>query len=74
MTKVGIIVGSLRKDSFSKQVAKNVTPLFPEGYETEFIEIGHLPLFNQDYEGDLGTPEVYTDFATKSKNWMLFYS
>mgnify|MGYP001165964257 CR=1 FL=1 len=67
MTKVGIIVGSLRKDSFSKQVAKNVTPLFPEGYETEFIEIGHLPLFNQDYEGDLGTPEVYTDFRNKMK-------
>ena len=44
MVKVGIVVGSLRKDSFSKQVADNVEPLFPEGYETEFIEIGNLAL------------------------------
>lgn len=67
MVKVGVIVGSLRKNSFSKQVADNVVPLFPEGYETEFIEIGHLPLFNQDYEGDLGTPQEYTDFRNKIK-------
>ena len=39
MVKVGVIVGSLRKNSFSKQVADNVVPLFPEGYETEFIEM-----------------------------------
>lgn len=45
MTKVGIILGSLRKNSFSKQIADNVAPLFPEGYVTEFIEIGNLPLF-----------------------------
>lgn len=68
MTKVGIIVGSLRKNSFSKQVADNVIPLFPEGFETEFVEIGHLPLFNQDYEGDLGTPAEYTEFRNKIKS------
>lgn len=67
MTKVGIIVGSLRKNSFSKQVANNVARLFPAGYETEFVEIGHLPLFNQDWEGDLGTPEVVTEFRNKIK-------
>lgn len=68
MAKVGVVVGSLRKNSFSKQVADNVVPLFPERYETEFIEIGHLPLFNQDYEGDLGTPEEYTEFRNKIKS------
>lgn len=67
MTKVGIVVGSLRKESFSKAVANNVATLFPEGYETEFIEIGNLPLFNQDYEGDLGTPAEYTEFRNKVK-------
>lgn len=67
MTKVGIIVGSLRKNSFSQQVADNVAPLFPEGYETEYVEIGHLPLFNQDFEGDLGTPEEYKAFRNQIK-------
>lgn len=68
MPKVGIIVGSLRKNSFSKQVADNVVPLFPAGFETEFVEIGHLPLFNQDYEGELGTPPEYTEFRNKIKS------
>ena len=27
----------------------------------------YLPLFNQDYEGDLGTPQEYTDFRNKIK-------
>ncbi len=67
MTKVGVIVGSLRKNSFSKQVADNAVKLFPEGYETEFVEIGHLPFFNQDFEGDLGTPAEYTEFRNKVK-------
>lgn len=42
MTKVGILLGSLRKASFSRKLAENVANLFPEGYETEFIEIGNL--------------------------------
>lgn len=67
MAKVGIIVGSLRKNSFSKQIAENVARLFPEGYETQFIEIGHLPLFNQDFEGELGTPKEYTEFRQTIK-------
>ncbi len=67
MTKIGIIVGSLRKNSFSKQIADNVVSLLPAGYEAEFVEIGNLPLFNQDYEGDLGTPAEYTSFRNTIK-------
>ena len=67
MTKVGIVVGSLRKESFTKKVADNVVTLFPEAYETEFVEIGNLPLFNEDFEGELGTPAVYTEFRNKIK-------
>ncbi|RDW22242.1 NADPH-dependent FMN reductase [Oceanobacillus arenosus] len=67
MSKIGIVVGSLRKESFSKKVANNVAALFPEGYETEFIKIGNLPLFNQDYEGELETPAEYTTFRNTIK-------
>lgn len=65
MTKVGILVGSLRKESFSKKVAENVVSLFPNDFEAEFIEIGNLPLFNQDFEEELGTPAEYTEFRNK---------
>jgi chromate reductase, NAD(P)H dehydrogenase (quinone) len=65
MTKVGVLVGSLRKDSYSKKLAKNVVGYFPEGYETEFIEIGNLPFYNQDFDDDGNVPEVVTAFREK---------
>lgn len=50
MVKIGILIGSLRKESFSRKLAENVSALFPEGYETEIVEIGNLPLYNQDFD------------------------
>ena len=66
MVKVGILVGSLRKDSLSKKIAKNVVDLFPEGYEVQFVEIGDLPLYNQDYD-ESDTPETYEVFRKTIK-------
>lgn len=66
MKKVGVVLGSIRKNSFSQQLAQNIVELFPEGYETEFIEIANLPLYNQDY--DENVPEVYTSFREKIKS------
>ena len=65
MTKVGIVVGSIRKNSFSEQLANNLVELFPAGYEAEFIEIANLPLYNQD--SDENIPEVYTSFRETVK-------
>lgn len=65
MAKVGVIVGSLRKNSFSEQIAKNVVTLFPSEVETEFVDIGNLPLYNQDFdEQDISE---YTEFRHKIK-------
>ncbi|MTD31244.1 NADPH-dependent FMN reductase [Planomicrobium sp. YIM 101495] len=63
MAKVGIVVGSLRKEAFSKKIAENIAELFPDGYETEFVEIGNLPLYNQDYDED--SPQEYVTFRDK---------
>ncbi|WP_026906827.1 NADPH-dependent FMN reductase [Paucisalibacillus globulus] len=65
MPKVGIVVGSIRKNSFSEQLGKNIVELLPEGYEAEFIEIGNLPLYNQDSDEDI--PAVYTTFRETVK-------
>ncbi|MHA6252409.1 NADPH-dependent FMN reductase [Oceanobacillus sp. CAU 1775] len=65
MTKVGIVVGSIRKNSFSESLAKNIVELLPEGFEAEFIEIANLPLYNQD--SDENIPEVYTSFRNTVK-------
>jgi chromate reductase len=51
MTRIAVIVGSLRKDSINKNLAKNLEQLAPEGVTFDYIDI-NLPLFNQDLEAD----------------------
>lgn len=60
MTKIGVVVGTLRKESFSRKWAKNIVELLPEGFEVEFLEIGNLPLYNEEY--DANNPEEYKAF------------
>ncbi|WP_284036619.1 NAD(P)H-dependent oxidoreductase [Neobacillus sp. 114] len=67
MTKVAILIGSLRKESFSKKLAANVAPLFPEGYNPEIVEIGNLALYNQDYDDENNAPSEYATFRKKMK-------
>jgi chromate reductase, NAD(P)H dehydrogenase (quinone) len=47
-TKIAVIVGSLRKDSFNRKLATALTKLAPSDFAFDVIEIGDLPLYNQD--------------------------
>jgi chromate reductase len=58
--KIAIIVGSLRKGSFSRQLAKTLSGLAPEGMEFHFVEIGDLPLYNPDLEDSV--PAAWTRY------------
>ncbi|MEY8292855.1 NADPH-dependent FMN reductase [Carnobacteriaceae bacterium 52-44] len=60
MTKVGVVVGSIREGSFSGRVAKALVGLLPEDYEATYLQIDHLPLYSQD--SDENPPQVYQDF------------
>lgn len=72
MVKIGILVGSLREDSYSKKIALNVADLFPEGYETELVEIGHLPFYNQDFDDNNMVPNVIKTYRSKIKEFNAF--
>lgn len=61
--KIGILVGSLRKDSFNRMVAHALTEVAPESLSFEWIEIGQLSFFNQDLEDN--PPKEWTDFRSK---------
>lgn len=63
--KVGILIGSLRKESYSKAVAKSILQIAPSNMDMSMIEIGHLPFYNQDYEADY--PTSYRDFKEQIK-------
>lgn len=52
VTKVAVIVGSIRKDSFNRQLAQALEKLFPEGFEFDHVRIDDLPLYTQDFDSD----------------------
>ena len=68
MVKVALISGSLRKESFSTKIAKSVGELFPDGYETQLVEIGNLPLYNEDIDTESNVPEEFTTFRNTIKD------
>lgn len=46
--RIGLIVGSLRRDSFNRRLAGALMRLAPQSLEFREIAIGDLPLYNQD--------------------------
>lgn len=63
--RVAVLVGSLRKDSLNRKLARALAPIAPEGMSLEILEIGQLPLFNQDWEA--APPPVVTEFKQRIK-------
>ena len=61
--KVGIIVGSLRRDSINRKIAKSIAAFTSEWLECDFIEIGDLPLYNQD--DDANPTRAVLDFRDR---------
>jgi chromate reductase, NAD(P)H dehydrogenase (quinone) len=62
---VAVIVGSLRKDSINRKVAHALVELAPPSLKLEIVEIGQLPLYNQDSDQD--PPQAYLDFRARVK-------
>ena len=63
MKKIAVIVGSLRKESFNRKMAKALIALAPESLKFEIIEIGALPLYDQDLEDN--PPTTWTQFRER---------
>lgn len=59
---IGIIAGSLRKESFSKKVGKTLLSMAPEGFEFQLIPLDNLPVYNQDFDDNDIVPEPYVAF------------
>jgi chromate reductase len=49
---IAVIVGSLRRDSFNRKLARALTKLGPSDFSFKPVEIGGLPLYNQDDDGN----------------------
>lgn len=49
--KIAVFVGSLRKESYNLKTAKALIALAPETLNLEIVNIGELPMYNEDLEG-----------------------
>jgi chromate reductase len=58
--KIAIIVGSLREGSINRKVARSICGLRNDNLDCSMIEIGDLPLYNQDL--DASPPEQWARF------------
>ena len=58
--KIAIVVGSLRKASLSRKVAHSICSFTSDMLDCTVVEIGDLPLYNQD--NDANPPEAVVRF------------
>jgi len=69
---VAVVVGSLRKESFNRKVALALAELAPSNLKLTIVEIGNLPLYNEDI--DVDPPAAYKAFREqiRSSDAVLF--
>jgi chromate reductase len=70
---IAVVVGSLRKDSYSRKVAKHLIETAPKGLKLDIVEIGELPLYNEDLDTET-PPKAWVDFrqAVAKADGVLF--
>jgi chromate reductase len=65
---IAIVVGSLRKESFNRKVAQNLIELAPKSLKLSIVEIGDLPLYNQDLDDNNQAPAQWARFRDELRN------
>lgn len=70
--QIAVIVGSLRKASFNRQLAHALIKLAPAQVQFKEVAIGELPLYNQDADGhEVAVVKQFRD-AIRSADAVLF--
>jgi chromate reductase len=68
MTKessVAVLVGSLRKESWNRKIALALLQLAPNALKLRIVEIGGLPLYNEDGDNDGKAPVEWSNFRVQ---------
>ena len=60
--RIAIVVGSLREGSINRKIARSMCAMRGDGLECTMVEIGDLPLYNQDFDALPDQPEACTRF------------
>lgn len=63
--KIAILVGSLRKGSINRNIARSMCAVRGDNFDCNMVEIGDLPLYNQDLDALPEQPAPYTRFRAE---------
>ncbi len=66
---VAVLVGSLRKASLNRKLAAALVSLAPEPLSSKVVEIGQLPLYNQDLDDATEPPLAWSTFRHEIKGF-----
>ncbi len=61
--RIAILVGSLREGSINRRIGRSICAFAGDKLDCDIIEIGNLPLYNQD--SDAKPPPEYVEFRRK---------
>lgn len=70
--QIAVIVGSLRQDSFNRKLAGAIVKLAPPEFSFSQVQIGGLPLYNQDDDMNQAEPVKRLKNAIKEAQGLLF--
>lgn len=71
---IGIVVGSLRKNSFNKAIANYVSSIIPSDYDVKFIDISNVEFFNEDLESNPPASWTRLREEVKASDSFLFFT
>jgi chromate reductase len=69
---IAVLVGSLRRDSFNAKLAAGVAKLAPSEFAFKTLQIGDLPLYNQDDDGNQAPPVKRLKSEISAAQGLLF--
>jgi chromate reductase len=72
MTRIAILVGSIRTDSINRQLARAIARLGPQEWTWEQIDIQDLPLYNQDQDNAMPPQAVRLKQRIEAADGLLF--
>jgi len=72
--KIAIIVGSLRRESLNRKVASSICGLRNDNLDCSMIEIGDLPLYNQELDDNPPAPWIRFRKQIAEADGVLFCS
>lgn len=70
--QIAVIVGSLRRDSINRKLANALVKLGPADFSFKLLEIGDLPLYNQDDDANQAEPVVRLKSEVMGASGLIF--